>query len=165
MQFLEWLEMTSYAVWVRESLWGWAIMLTIHAYGNAIVVGVIFIIALRLLGFFRTIPYTSLNKSLTPLIWCAVVMQVISGFSLFLTKPPRYATDPMFLTKMAFLIAGIFLTFHLQKILRAEAAGWRATQTVSKRGTQIAALAALAWACVLIMGRLTAYLGQLYDVV
>src|SRR5262245_21252488 len=104
MGIFECLEMTAYAAWVRESLYGWAIMLTAHPYGNAIVVASIFIVALRVFGVFRTVPITSLTKLLIPLIWIGVITQVISGFSLFLTKPGRYAVDPLFLTKMAFVV-------------------------------------------------------------
>jgi hypothetical protein len=164
MEFLEWLEMTSYAAWVRESLWGWAIMLTIHAYGNAIVIGVVFIVALRMLGLFQNIPYAALGRVLIPLIWLGIITQIISGFSLFLTKPPRYGTDTMFLTKMVFVILGIFVTHYLQKTLRAERVAWSNAGAVSTRGRQFAAVTALVWAAVLVMGRLTAYLGQLYDV-
>ena len=43
---LEYLNKTEYADWVRESL-GWPIALTIHAFGTATVVGLIFIIGLN----------------------------------------------------------------------------------------------------------------------
>src|SRR5687768_9497074 len=161
MQLLEALEMWSYAAWVRESLYGWAIMLTIHAYGNAIVVGAIFIVALRVFGLFRTVPITTLNRFLIPLIWTGVIMQVISGFSLFLTKPPRYATDLLFLSKLTFVVLGVVVTLYLQKALKQEAASWQAGNHVTTRGLRLAGLAAFAWAGVLVMGRLTAYLGQL----
>src|SRR6266436_2736143 len=88
---LEWLAHTPYTIWVQES-WGWPLALTIHAFGTATVIGLMSIIGLRLLGQFRTIPYTSLNK-LIPLIWIAVVFQAISGFTLWLTKPAQYLAD------------------------------------------------------------------------
>ena len=75
---LEWLTNTPYAEWVRES-WGWPIALTIHAFGTATVVGFIFIIGLRLLGLFRTIPYTSLS-SFFPVIWIAIASP-LDGFA------------------------------------------------------------------------------------
>ena len=164
LEFLQWLEMTPYAAWVRESVYGWAIVLTIHAYGNAIVVGVIFIVALRMLGIFQNITYTSLNKLLIPLIWVGVVTQVFSGFSLFLTKPPKYATDTMFLSKMGFLVVGVVVTLYLQKALKREALIWAQAGHTSSRGLQLASVAAFAWAGILILGRVTAYVGQLYDV-
>ena len=74
---LEALGKTAYSDWVRES-WGWAFALTIHAFGNAIVVGLVLIMALRLFGLFRTIPYTALPK-LFPFIWVAIVFQAAVG--------------------------------------------------------------------------------------
>ena len=54
----EWLEATALATWVKES-WGWPLALTIHAFGSATMVGFSFIMALRLMGLYRTIPPSS----------------------------------------------------------------------------------------------------------
>ena len=157
---LDWLTNTSYAVWVRES-WGWPFALTFHAFGNAIVIGLIFIIGLRLAGLFRTIPYTSLSR-LIPVIWIGVAIQVFSGFSLFMTKPARYLGDGMFQWKLLFVVTGVILTLFFQSVLKREAATWQTAGHVSTRGGRFATATVLAWACVLVVGRLTAYLGQLY---
>ena len=45
MEMLKALGETPYAEWVKES-WGWAAALTVHAFGNAIIVGLVFIIGL-----------------------------------------------------------------------------------------------------------------------
>ena len=160
---LEWLEFTPYAIWIKQSLYGWAIMLTVHAFGNAVVVGTIFIVALRLFGTFRPIPYTFI-KRLIPLIWIGVVLQVLSGFSLFLTKPARYLADGLFQWKLGLVVAGIVATIYLQKTLDRDAAGWEGTNSVSAYGKRFVAATAIFWSAVLIMGRLTAYVGQLYRV-
>ena len=156
-----WLEQTSYAAWVRES-WGWPFALTLHAFGNAIVIGLIFIISLRLLGFFRSIPYTSLQR-LIPVIWGAIAVQVYSGTTLWSSKPDRYLSDGMFDVKFSFVVAGIIVTYYFQKVLNQEAANWQAAGKVTTRGVQFAAAAAFVWAGVLTTGRLTAYLGSLYS--
>ncbi|HXH86239.1 MAG TPA: hypothetical protein VNI35_05395 [Nitrospira sp.] len=156
-----WLESTAYAAWVRES-WGWPFALTLHAFGNAVIVGLFFIIFLRLLGMFRTIPYTSLNK-LFPYIWVALGVQVFSGLSLWSSKPDRYLSDGMFDVKFSFVIASAVLTYYFQGLLKLEAASWDAAGKVSIRGVQLVAMTTLAWAAVLMTGRLTAYLGSLYS--
>jgi hypothetical protein len=153
---------TDYAAWVRESLWGWPISLTFHAFGNAAVIGLSFIIALRTFGFFRTIPYSSLGR-LLPIIWFSVVVQVISGASLWMTKPDKYVSAGMFDAKFSFVVIGCILTVYFQGILRQEGAAWDASGKVSPRGRRLAALTAVCWACVLFTGRLTAYLGTLYS--
>jgi hypothetical protein len=122
-----------------------------------------FIMGLRLMGLFRTIPPSSLQK-LIPIIWICLSLQFVSGGLLWLTKPARYLSDGLFDVKMFFVILGFFMTMQFQKTIRAEAGGWDASGTISKRGLQFVALTAFAWAGVLVMGRLTAYLGQLYHV-
>ncbi len=157
---LEWLQTTAYSEWVRES-WGWAFALTIHAFGNATVVGLMFIMGLRLFGLFRTIPYTSLNK-LFPFIWVAVLFQFLSGFTLFMSKPPRYVRDGVFDIKFSLVVIGVVLLVYFQKMLKSDAANWQAAGKVTSRGVRLAAVACIVWAFVIVMGRLTAYLGSLY---
>jgi hypothetical protein len=157
---LEWLTNTPYAVWVRES-WGWPIALTIHAFGTAAVVGLIFIMGLRLLGLFRTIPLTSLSK-LFPIIWIAIAFQFVSGFTLWVSKPAQYLGAGMFDVKFSLVIVGIVVTAYFQGIIKREAPGWEKTGTVSSRAIKIVAAAVVVWTAVNIAGRLTAYLTSLY---
>jgi hypothetical protein len=157
---LEWLANTPYAMWVNQS-WGWPFALTIHAFGTAIVVGLMFIIGLRLLGMFRTIPYASLNK-LVPLVWIAVGFQFISGATLWMTKPAQYLADGMFEIKLTLVVIAIVVMWYFQNTMKREVAGWDAAGTVSSRGVKFVTASCLLWAAVTIGGRLTAYLGSLY---
>jgi hypothetical protein len=152
---------TEYSSWVRESNYGWAISLTFHAFGNAAVVGLTYIIGLRFVGVFRTISFTSLLKFF-PVIWLGVVVQVLSGGSLWMTKPGRYTGDSMFDTKFTLVVAGIIVTIILQRIMSRESTAWDAGGAVSARGKFFAGLAVFVWTFVLVAGRLTAYLGTLY---
>jgi len=146
----DWLESTSLALWVKES-WGWPLALTLHAFGSAVIVGFSFIMCLRLLGMFQTIPLSSL-MSLIPYIWVCVVLQACSGLLLWLTKPGRYIEAGVFDLKLVLIVSGVVATSYFQRTLRQEAGG-------SSRGIKFIALTALVWAAVLIAGRLTAYLG------
>jgi hypothetical protein len=157
---LDWLATTEYSQWVRES-WGWALALTVHAFGNAVVVGLVLIMAMRLFGLFRTIPYTALPK-LFPFVWVAICFQFASGFTLWMSKPGRYVKDPVFDIKFSLVILGVILLVFFQKTITRQSPQWQADGRVSGRGIQLAGLAALCWAFVIIMGRLTAYLGSLY---
>jgi hypothetical protein len=157
---LDWLAHTSYAEWVNQS-WGWPLALTIHAFGTATVVGLIFIIGLRLFGLFQTIPYSAMNR-LVPYIWFAAACQIISGITLWMTKPAQYLADGMFEVKISFLVIAIVVMWYLQQTMRREAANWDAKGAVSPRGLKLVSAACLLWAAVLVGGRLTAYLGSLY---
>ena len=160
MGFLEWLVHTPYAEWVHQS-WGWPIALTFHAFGTATIVGLMAIIALRMLGLFRTIPYGAVQR-LIPFIWVALVIQVASGLTLWITKPAQYLADGMFDVKMVFLVASIIVTVMFNRIVKSEAAGWDAGGKTTPRGARLAAATCLLWAAVTVGGRLTAYLGSLY---
>ncbi len=151
---------SSFATWVNASA-GWPLALTIHAFGTAIVVGLMFIIGLRLLGLFRTIPYTSLS-TLIPLIWIAVAFQALSGFTLWTTKPAAYMRDGMFQVKFSLVIIACVVMAIFHGTIRREAAAWEMAGSVSARGVKFAVAACMLWAAVTIGGRLTAYLGSLY---
>jgi len=81
------------------------------------------IIGLRLLGLFHTIPYTSLNR-LVPFVWIAVFFQVISGVTLWITKPAQYLADGMFEVKFTLVVVAIVVMGHFHNTIRREAAGW-----------------------------------------
>jgi hypothetical protein len=159
---LQYLEDSAFSEWARgESLWGWPFALTIHALGTAVVIGFIFIFGLRLLGFFRTIPLTSLSR-LFPVVWVAVVLQFMSGFTLWMTKPSKYVTDGAFLIKFSLVITGLVVTWFYFNTMRRESPEWEAKGAISRRGYRFVAATMVWWAAVLVAGRLTAYLGQLY---
>ena len=158
---LAWLEGSQYSVWMRGELWGWPLALTVHAFGTALVVGFIVIIDLRLLGLFEAIPYTSLNR-LFPVLWVALVLQFLSGFTLWMTKPTQYVTDGAFVLKFSLLVVGTILTLYFYATIKREAAAWEAAGAVSSRGVKFVAATLLVWCSVLIAGRLTAHLGSIY---
>ena len=157
---LEWLESSQFSAWVRNELWGWPLALTVHAFGTALVIGFILIIGLRLLGLFELIPYSLLNR-LFPVIWVALVLQLLSGFALWSTKPTQYVVDVAFVLKFSLVIVGTILTLSLYRTVKREAASWEAKGAVSSRGVQFVAAALVVWCVVLVASRLTAHLGAI----
>jgi hypothetical protein len=158
---LAWSESSPFSAWVRgDSLWGWPFIVTLHTLGTAVVIGFIFIITLRLLGLFRMIPYTSLNR-LFPLLWVAFVLQFITGFMLWMTKPTRYVADGAFLLKLVFVIVGFVLTLYLYGAMKREASSWEAAGAVSSDGVKFVAPTLLVWCAVLVAARMTALLGSI----
>ena len=62
------IENSAYAIWVRESpsIWAFTTILSLHAMGLAIIVGINTIVALRLLGNVPSIPVASLRILVPP---------------------------------------------------------------------------------------------------
>jgi hypothetical protein len=159
---LAWLESTQFSAWVRgDSLWGWPFVLTVHVLGTSVVIGFIFIVNLRLLGLFETIPYASL-KRLFPVIWVAFALQLLSGVALWMTKPTRYVADAAFVLKILLVILGVGLMLSVYDAIKREAASWDTARTVSPLRVKFIAANLLVWCGVVIAGRLTAYLGSIY---
>jgi hypothetical protein len=155
------LENSPFSIWVKgDSLWGWPFVVTLHTLGTAVVIGLIFVITLRLLGLFETIPYTSL-KRLFPVLWVAFVVEFATGLALWTSKPTRYTADGAFLLKLLFIIVGIVLTFYLYGAMKRDAATWETTGSVSSDGVKYVAPTLLAWCIVLIFSRLTAMMGSI----
>lgn len=157
---LEWLENTQLSVWVRTELWGWPLVLTLHVLGTALVIGFIFIICLRLLGLFALFPYSALNR-LFPVIWAALVLQLFTGFVLWMTKPAQYISDTAFVLKSLLVIVGIVLTRSFYRTILQEAPSWEKSGAISSRSITFVATTLLVWCGVIIASRLTAHLGSL----
>ena len=157
MGFLSWLEGTAYSEWIVAGLLGWPLMLSMHAFGLAAIVGIMFAINLRMLGFFKPIAFTGLN----PLLaygWIGIAVNVFSGLSLFMAQATFYVTSAPFLFKITFVILGIANLHVTQRVLRQEASVWEESGTVSQMGTWLAISSIVFWTLAVVCGRLIAYL-------
>jgi hypothetical protein len=152
------LENSPFAAWVRESFWGWPFTLTIHVLGNAIVVGLMVVIGLRLLGLFDTISYSSLRR-LFSAIWIGFAVEFVSGAVLWMSKPTRYVADTAFVLKLVLVVVGVILAFYFYDIIKREATAWEAEGAVPSRGLKFAVASLVVWVGVVLVGRLTAHLG------
>lgn len=156
MGFLTWLESTAYAQWILTGLTGWPLVLTSHAVGLAIAVGTVYVMNLRLLGFFRTVPLSAVH-SLLGFAWIGIAINVVSGFSLFMTQASVYVTSIPFLVKIGAIGLGIVCLVITQKTLTRELAAWEA-HGVSKQGRNLAIASLVLWTLAVVTGRLIAYL-------
>jgi len=153
---LTWLENTAYAQWILTGLTGWPLILTIHAMGLAVAVGMIFAMNLRILGLYRTIPLSA-THTLLNFAWIGIALNIFSGFSLFMTQASFYVTSPPFLVKITAIIAGIVLLVITQKTMAAELSSWE-TNGVSQKGRRLAIASISLWVLAVVTGRLIAYL-------
>jgi len=156
MGLLMWLENTAYAQWILTGLTGWPLVLSMHAVGLAIAVGMIFAMNLRILGLYRTIPMGTVHKLLN-FAWIGIGLNIFSGFSLFMTQASYYVTSPSFLVKISAIIAGIVLLVLTQKRMDREITTWEASG-VSTQGRNLAIASLALWTLAVVTGRLIAYL-------
>ena len=156
MAFLSWLESTAYVRWMLDSLVLYPLMLTGHALGLALTVGVLLAIDLRLLGLYRTIPLTSIDR-LLGLAWVGIGLNAFTGFSIFMTEATRYVTNVPFILKMTFVVLGSATLVAMQRLLRRNAVALETGQ-VPPGGRGLALGSVLFWTMAVVTGRLIAYL-------
>jgi hypothetical protein len=143
---LQWLEATAVATFVRESpsLLGYTFVLSMHAAGLAIVVGVNTAISLRLLGVAQSIPTAPLGK-LFPVMYTGFTINAISGTLLFMASATTMGSSVMFMSKMVFVVLGFSQPAVLEQ------------GSLPPKTKFFATFSLVAWAAAIISGRLTAY--------
>ena len=156
MAVLSWLESSGYVSWMLSSELALQLMLTVHAFGLALTVGVVLALDLRLLGLYRTIPLTSLDR-LLGIAWVGIALNAVTGFSIFMTEATSYVTNVPFILKMVFVVVGSVSLVATQRLLRRNASILEAGQ-VPPRGRGLAFGSVLLWTMAVVTGRLIAYL-------
>lgn len=154
---MAWLEATTFADWVRTSLIGYPLLLTLHSIGMAIMVGLIFIVNLRLLGLFKRIPYTSLDSMLA-FAWIGFVINFLSGAAIFTSQATFYVTSGPFILKIAMVLLGALTAAYMLPILKTESAKWVGGSPVTGIVKTLAIGSLVMWSIAITMGRFTAYL-------
>ena len=155
MGFLVWLEASGLAEWVRMSTPGYPTMITAHAIGMAIMVGLALVLDLRLLGWFGGIPLQALHR-LLKIAWIGFGINFLSGAALFAAQATSYIVDVVFMSKLFLVLLGAVTAAMLQPAI-ATADSWSGTRTPSNVRT-LAILSIIFWLGAIVTGRLTAYL-------
>jgi hypothetical protein len=108
MGLLQWLEGSSFAVWLKESpsIWAYPTLLFLHTVGLAFSVGPSLAIDLRLLGFGRRLPISPLDEFFK-IIWIAFWVNAVSGTVLFVTDATSKLANPAFYIKMSLVFIAI----------------------------------------------------------
>jgi hypothetical protein len=152
--FCEWCYGTSVAAAIRDSLWLFPAIESVHLLGLALLGGTVLIVDLRLLGAgLRRQAIAELAASVRPWMVAGVIVMLASGALLFVSEAMKCYESGPFRLKMAALALALTFTFTIHRgyIARsARAPGDGATTT----GGRVVALISLSlWSLVGLMGR------------
>jgi hypothetical protein len=153
--FLLWLEATRVSVWVREStsVMGFPAILSAHAIGMGLAVGVNATYALRLLGFAPGVPGLEL-KRFSPVMWFGFWLNAGSGLLLFLGYPTKALTNPVFYLKLILIAAAMWLFVRMcRRLFPTNPSG----PGPARSDRALAAAALICWAGAITSGRFLAY--------
>lgn len=154
---IEAIENSAYAAWVRESpsIFAYTTILTLHAMGLAIIVGLNTVVALRLLGFMPGLAVPPLRK-LFPWMYVGFTVNAFSGLSLLAANLQKDLANWMFLIKLVF-IALAMVNLELTRMRIFDRPGALASAELPKEATRFALTSMLLWGLAIVSGRLTAY--------
>jgi uncharacterized membrane protein len=128
----------------------------VHFFGYCLIFGSVFAVVLRVFGFWKSVSYAAVHRLLI-LGFLGVLINVVSGMLMMLADSYRYVvTDVTFAPKMAFITIGAIavLYFSLSDRLWKIEAG----EDAPRAAKWVAAVVLLAWAGVIVCGRLLPYL-------
>jgi hypothetical protein len=153
-----WIEDTSLAVLVRESLYGFPTLVAIHIVSLTLSVGLLVWFDLRLLGVvWRDTPVSTVYRRLIP--WAAVGfgLMLASGGILFTGYAAAAIGNTAFRIKMsALVVAGLNALFY-HRITERHIAGWDTAGTPPLPARMAGLISIVAWATVIFAGRMISY--------
>lgn len=158
MEFLQSIEQSGFASWVRESpsIWAFPVILLIHTIGMGVIVGVSAGIDLRILGLAPALRLAPLEKYM-PILWLGFWSNAITGSMLLLADISTKLTNPDFYVKMVFIaLALVNLRMIKNQVFRDPNIE---TGNFSSKARMLAWTSLFCWLVVITTGRLLAYVG------
>lgn len=142
---------------MRQWLWLYPSVETVHIVGIALLVGSIAILDLRLLGLSRNLPVRQLAAHVLPWSIASFALIVPSGLAMFVAHANDLMSSPVFAVKMCLILtAGANAGIFHAGIFRS-AAQWDVDVMPPPAARAAAAVSLLLWVSVIACGRLLAY--------
>ena len=158
LEICAWIESTALAALVRESAYGFPILVGIHIIGIIFSVGTLLWVDLRLLGWgLRKIPVSEVYRSLSPWFVSGFAVMFVSGATLFAGFATSAYENAYFRIKMAALLlaAANALVFHI--LTQRAATAWDAIPRPPAAVRFAGSVSLALWAAVILAGRMISY--------
>ncbi len=157
--FCQWLEQTPVAVAVRQSLWLFPVIETVHLLGMTTLVSTIAVFDLRLLGWVMQRERVSmLARQLFPWAWAGFTVQVITGGLLFSSEAVHVYNNPAFRLKMLLiLLAGVHAVIFHFAVFR-DVPAWDEGRTLPMGAKLAGVTSILLWIGVVAAGRFIGFI-------
>lgn len=151
-----WLERTALASAVREGVWLYPAIETVHVLALATLFGSIALLDARILGASRRLPLDALARHTLRPVHAALAALVLTGSLLFISDASALAANPAFRAKMVLvpLAALNALTFQVGWFRRLRVEPSAPIPPVARA---FAAASLVLWTAVIVCGRLIAY--------
>ena len=120
LSFFEWCEDTAVGHAIRDSLWLFPVIESVHLLALALIGGAILVVDLRLLGLgLRSQPVAQLARDAQPWLIGGLVVMLSTGVLLFLSESIKCYYSPPFWYKMTFLLLALLFTSTVRRKVAA----------------------------------------------
>jgi hypothetical protein len=148
------LEATPVGAAVRESLWLFPAIETLHLIGMAALITTIAAFDLRLLGLvMRDLRVQELARRLFPWAWAGFSVQVVTGALLFSSEATKMAVNPAFRLKMLMIALAGLHAVVFRWIACRDMPAWAPSSPTPLRGKIAGFVSLLLWIGVVAAGR------------
>ena len=114
MDAFRWIEQTPPSVFVREDFYAYFVLLIVHAWGMAFLVGGGIAVSLRVLGVAAGTRIERF-RGFFPFMWLGAAMAAVSGIGLLAGYPAKALTNWVFAFKFACLISAALIVRHIAR--------------------------------------------------
>jgi uncharacterized protein DUF6644 len=157
-QLMEWLQATSWAVFIHQTKWVFTTIEVIHVIAISAVISSIAVVDLRLLGLASTRrPFSELSREILPYTWTAFVIAVITGSLMFISQAAQYFVTPTFWIKMAIMAAAGINMFIFEFITVRGVNEWDPTPSPPLPARLAGGISLACWVLVFVFGRWTGF--------
>ena len=158
LQFCEWLAETPWSIALHESLYGYAIVESVHVWALCIFLSMAVLLDLRLLGLaLRDVPVSTVIRRLLPWSQAGFVVMVLTGALLFFAIPVRTYHSVFFRLKLMLLVLAGVNVWWFHNTIEPTVAAWDVGAGIPRRARLAGALSLALWAAIVIAGRMIAY--------
>jgi len=159
LHFCQWLYQTHLSTSIRESVWVFPIIESIHVLSITVLVGTIAAFDLRLLGvLMKREPVSVIARQILPWVWSGFAVMFVTGLLLFISEAGTNYYNIAFRIKIVLLVfVGLNpLIFHTSAFRTVK--DWDMTASTPLRARAAAVASLTLWAGIIIAGRMIAYL-------
>ena len=158
LSLLDWLAKTQWSVALHESQYVWPFTESLHVLTLGLFVGSTVMLDLRLLGVaFTGVPVSELTGRVLPWTRAGFAVMVTTGLMLFYATPVTYYQSIFFRIKVVLLVVAGVNVFVFHSRTQRTVAAWDLDARPPRAARAAAIVSLVAWAGVVVSGRLIAY--------
>jgi hypothetical protein len=161
LQVCQWIYNTHFSTSIRESVWVFPIIESMHVLATTVLVGTIAIFDFRLLGIvMKREPVSAVARQVLPWTWVGFAIMFATGLLLSVAEAATNYYNLAFRIKLVLLVlVGLNpLIFHLS--VYRKVASWDNAVITPRRARVAATCSLLLWAGIIVAGRMIAYLDK-----